>query len=72
MTLNVNTQIDYKSIICKWWEIRTQHTLMTHTQNLQLVTIIPSIHFWFPFNFYLKLKSVRWMKYEKKLGAYDR
>ena len=26
MTLNVNTQIDYKSIICKWWEIRTQHT----------------------------------------------
>ena len=25
MTLNLNTQIDYKSI-CKWWEIRTQHT----------------------------------------------
>ena len=74
MTLNVNTQIDYKSIICKWWEIRTQHThtFMRHTQNLQLETIIPSIHFWFPFNFYLKLKGFRWMKYEKKLGAYDR
>ena len=38
MTLNVNTQIDYKSIICKWWEIGLNTHTHTHDTDPESTT----------------------------------
>ena len=56
MTLNVNTQIDYKSIICKWWEIRTQQ-FNTHTHDTHPEFTTGKDHYFHSLRFSLQLLS---------------